>query len=197
MKRILTLVTLLSLGNASAQTFGFTLSGGYRGGAGLDVNLFARELGRSPYGVRLSSNANFNDPYQGSGEREIGLNIAAGLDLLYTLPAETPGLWFDLYAGPRANFFIGTDSDSSGFVTTESLLFGAGVGAATTYRLARYLNVVLDTGLEGYLPSALNVNTLQGSAVFRPGDSGYRQVDDIINQPKLLLKLKLGLQLSF
>lgn len=211
MKRLLALASLLSLGLASAQSFGLTLGAGYRGGAGIEANLFARQLGATPYGLRLAATANIGDAYDDdhsvtsfnfarpdeNGIVEGALNVGAGLDLLYTLPTEVPNLSVDLYAGPRANFFIGTESDSTNFATTESLQYGLGGGAAATYKLARFLNLVFDAGLDGYLPAPFNVTTKDGSATVRPGDPNYQAVDDLVQQPKLLLKLKLGLQLSF
>lgn len=212
MKNIVILALLAGSGSATAGSFGFTTSVGSFGGFGIENTTFVREIGGTPVGTRLTTSLSISDAFddgrpvtldnllrlvRGDNPEELALNLGAGLDVTYRLESDTPGLFFEVYAGPRVNYFIGSSSDSGGFRTIDTLQYGGGAGLAATYGLARFLNVVGDLGVNAYLPSGFGIASQNGNAFVAPGDPTYASVDRTVQQPTVQFRLKVGLQLAF
>lgn len=201
MFRTTVLSVILLSGSASAATFGLSINPSFSGGVGADLDILLREVADSPVGGRLTLGANLNDPYtfdpSAPSEQEVGVTVRGAFDLLYAVPTGTPGLSMDAYTGPRVAFFIGAFSDSTDFATTEAWLYGAGAGAMVRYELLSWLDVFVDGGLDVYARPTFNVVTSDGTTKRSPGQPGYDELDRLVNQPTLVPRLKLGLQLAF
>ncbi|WP_027481650.1 hypothetical protein [Deinococcus pimensis] len=205
MRRILPLSFLLVAGAASAGNVGLSLGPSFGGGLGADIDVMFREVAATPFGGRFTLAANLADPYTAtpeSNERELGFNVRGALDVLYALDSGVPDVVLDVYAGPRVDFFLGMLGGRDGTVTTDVLAYGAGTGVTARYRLLSWLDLVGDVGIDAYLPPVFNVtdsNPNSGVQVYRfaPGDADYADVDAVVNQPKFVPRLKLGLQIVF
>jgi hypothetical protein len=137
--------------------------------------------------------------------REAGRNLTLGLDGLFHLGYNADsGLGANVYGGVRYNLFQGslTTQSTSGsntiFVNTNQL--GVGGGVVAFYPLAGNLFLTGDLGVDHFFNAPItisNPSSNAGSQTAAPGSANYAQADSLANQPKTVLKAKVGLSVRF
>ncbi|WP_424951835.1 hypothetical protein [Deinococcus sp.] len=216
-----------TLATASAQTFTpnlnnveLGLNGGYQQGLSGGITLRAANVA-GPVGLRVSADyanvpdsLNDNAAYipgsnftvaqrKAAGDKESGSSTTVALDATYDLPSQVPGLNAYVYGGARYNNFNATldqTSSGSGKVTYTTNQFGLGAGVAAGYAVTGNLSLTGDLGVDYYFPSSFSTNTGGANGTgdtYKRGESGYDDVNTLVNQPTTSVKAKLGLAYRF
>jgi len=186
---------------------------GYNSGPGLLIESQLSHIARDfPFRIRLglgytrttdpgnaldARHIFINDNSNGSPEK-VGWMWDFRGDLLY------PVKWFGFkqafaYGGVRYNRFTGNFNFINGNedfdVSTNQ--WGLGAGLLNAYAISKSLDLVLDGGLDYYLPSVLYAHgtsySPDGEHVEARNDYEYKDADQAINQPKLNFRLTIGL----
>ncbi|WP_027480664.1 hypothetical protein [Deinococcus pimensis] len=136
---------------------------------------------------------------------EAGRNITLGVDgLLHLGYSEASGIGANAYAGVRYNLFTGslTTQSTSGpetiFVSTNQI--GVGGGVIASLPLSGNVFLTGDLGVDHFFDAPIRVSNPSSNAgdqVANPGDSNYAQADSLANQPKTVLKAKVGVAVRF
>jgi hypothetical protein len=216
-----------TIATAGAQTFTpnlnnveLGLNAGYQQGLSGGITLRAANIA-GPIGARasidynnVSDSLNDNAAYipgtgvtvasrKAAGDTESGKSVTVGLDATYDLPSMVPGVNAYVYGGARYNNFSATLDESSsglGSVTYSTSQFGLGAGVAAGYAITGNLSVTGDLGVDYYFPSSFSTNTggVNGTGdTYNPGEGGYAEVDNLVNQPTTSFKAKIGLAYRF
>ena len=194
MKKILVLMSAATLSTAAAQNIQFGLTvGSFNGPAG-EVSATFNNVGGSQLGSRLSLSYGLTDPFTGNPRGERGSNVTFSLDGVYGLGGLGSDVNLGTYLGVRYNLFSG--STDGGTVTSNQ--FGFGGGVLFNYPVASTVAVIGDLGVDKYLKSSFNARMSDGtSGTLRPGETGYADVDAVVNQPDTVFKARLGVAFSF
>lgn len=197
------------------KTIGVAL--GYNNGPGLIVESQLTNIARDfPFRIRLgfgytrttdpgnaldARHIFINDNSNGSPEKAGWMFDFRG-DLLY------PVKWLGFkqafaYGGVRYNMFTGNFNFINGNedfdVTTDE--WGLGGGLMNSYAISKSLDLVLDGGLDYYLPGVIYAHgtsySPDGEHVEARNDYEYKDADEAINQPKINLRLTIGLSYRF
>ena len=192
----------------------FSVGGGlgYYGGTGFQVSgmvsNFAQDL---PLSARLTVGLSLLSPGDPWAARRIfvnnntnGVPETSGRMIDLRLDVTHPVKLFGfqrayLYGGLRRDYFLGRFNfiDGNEEFEISSSLWGLGVGVDNYFRMGQRVDLVVTTGLDYYFPSSLSGHDTTYSPdnqnVNPEGDYRYRDADKAINQPKLELRLMLGL----
>ncbi|MFC4452822.1 hypothetical protein [Deinococcus sonorensis] len=222
MKTLIALTAASALATAGAQavspnfnTIDLGLSAGYQGGLSGGVSVHARNV-IGAFGLRIGAditkvNDALNDSaafgptgtwgdYKNSANAtESGRSTTIGVDATYELGDIAPGISTYAYAGPRYNMYSATaDFGSSGKTTYTTNQLGLGAGAVAGYAIGNGLTLTGDLGVDYYFPSSINSNDGAGNTdTFARGEAGYAEADALVNQPRTVLKAKLGIAYRF
>ncbi len=215
-KTVFVAVALLPF-SATAFTYSAGIQAGYNGGPGFYLNSELSDFARQfPFKLRLGAGwSSVANPGNALDARKIFINNAANgrpekrgwlysfrMDLLY------PVSWFKMsdafvYGGPRYSMFTANfnfvDGNEDFDITSDH--WGWGMGLVKSFRINRHFVLQLDAGLDyflsaiiyghdtSYSPDDENVNPRE--------DFKYDDADKAINQPRLNLRLMMGLNYAF
>ncbi|ULH15904.1 hypothetical protein MF271_04550 [Deinococcus sp. KNUC1210] len=199
----------------------FGLRGGYEMGLSGGVTVHVRNVS-GPLGVRFSAdysnvsdslNDSANVPLFGNwgtlksqGAAESGSSTTVGVDLTYTLPSTVAGVDAYLYGGGRYNNFnavadftnYGAAGSNAGKTTYSTNQFGLGAGVVGQYALTPNLSLAGDLGVDYYFPSGISTNDGNGNTdTFNQGETGYDDLNALVNQPTTNFKAKIGIVYRF
>jgi hypothetical protein len=202
-----------------AQKFSVEASAGYiYSGLGGQLAVVAEDLAPGlPLAVRLGlgfatsdalddnyvidedGGTTWGDVKDASNLTEWGQNITLSLDVLFTLPAQGLPVSLAPYLGLRYNLFEGGAYNNSGnWGKYSSNAFGFGGGIRAAFAVIPNLDVVADLGADYYLQSDITETTSSGSTTFRPGDSGYANLNAFVTQPDgFVFRVRLGAAYRF
>lgn len=214
MKKILMLVTLATLGAASAQsgTVELGLTGGYSGGLGGEAFVHVPNVA-GPVGVKVSGsysaadgindNANVGlvtvaDSKAAGYVTESGSQMVLGLDGTYRLGQLAPGADATLYAGGRYGKFSASldATDGSGSSTYATNAFGVGAGLQVAYPVAGNVSLLGDLGVDQFFDGDITyTDTRTGiTETSKPGDAAYATQNELLNQPGTVFKARVGVK---
>lgn len=196
-----------------AVTYSGGLLAGYNSGPGLYFNAeFSDFEYKSPLKLRLGAGyTRINNPGNSMDARKIFINNATNgrpekqgwfydfrLDLLYRVS------WFNLpdaymYGGLRFAKFTGNfnyvDGNENFDIVSEH--WGWGLGMANYIQVNKKLDIIIDTGLDYFIPATLTGHDTSYSPdnenVNAREDFKFGDADAAINQPKFNLRLMVGI----
>lgn len=199
-----------------AADFQGALSVGHDGGTGMTASVTLNHFAVGfPFAVRVGLGYSFSNPgdalaarkifinnNQGGTIKKSGLTYRSLLDFLYPLKwKKLPNtyLFFGVrYVRFKANFrYIGNNEDFD----VNSNHWGWGIGAQTGFPVSKKIDFVVNTGADYFLGGTLighdTSYSPNGESVNPREDYNYQDADRAINQPKLNLRLMLGLSYRF
>lgn len=200
-----------------AAKYSSGLTAGFNGGPGLYLNAELSDFAyKFPFKLRMGAGyTQINDPGKALDARKIFINNATNgspkkkgwlydfrLDLLYQVS------WLSLpnayvYGGPRFAMFTGNfnfvDGNEDFDVVSDN--WGWGLGFANYFRINSSFDLLIDAGTDYYISSTLRGHDTSYSPdnenVNSREDFTYDDADEAINQPKLNLRLMMGLNYHF
>lgn len=212
-------LVLAAFATANAQTFTpnlnnveLGLNAGYQGGLSGGVTVRAGNVA-GPIGFRIgidyaAVNNSLNDNATVGGiaivqlqkntdpnTKESGSSLTTSLDATYDLPSSIPAVNAYVYGGARYNMFKASlyspAAQATSTYSTNQLGLGAGVAAG--YALTGNLSLTGDLGVDYFFPSSFRTDDGKGNTdTITRSQAGYSDYDNLINQPKTVLKAKIG-----
>lgn len=197
---------------AEATEFSVMPMIGYNSGLGFQLSALTSDFAQSfPFKAKLGIGYTSIQPGNALQARKIFINDATNgipekkgwvwdfrLDLLYKFRKNTyvyGGVRYGLYTG---NFiFVGGNEDFD--VTSKQWGFGGGLEAH--FRMSSRIDLVVSPGIDYFLPSKLTGHDTtyspDGENVNPRLDYTYQDADQAINQPKLALRMLIGISYRF
>jgi len=189
---------------------------GYNGGTGFQLNSTVSNFAQGfPFKMQFGVGYSRVDPGSPLGARKVFINDATNgdpeeaghfwdfrLDLLYRVH------WLGLreafvYGGPRYSMFDANFNFVGGNETFDigSDQWGWGLGFTSYFPMGKKIDLAVTTGADYFLSSKIGGHDTfyspDGEDVNARNDFKYKDADEVINQPKLELRLMLGLNYHF